>query len=103
MTTAGLEAPSSVWLEGYQALIRGRAENEIIGLYPVPYNTEAGVTKDFLLRAVGAPAAEDGVHQPVSGGGSPAAYAAHRVHVDARQVVVCTFRRNSARWRSSHR
>ncbi len=31
---------SLVWLEGYQALIRWRAENEITGLYAVPYDTE---------------------------------------------------------------
>ncbi|MFD9590121.1 Helicase associated domain protein [Streptomyces sp. NPDC059980] len=42
---------SLVWLEGYQALIRWRAENEITGLYAVPYDveTEVGVTKDFPL------------------------------------------------------
>ncbi|MGI5518351.1 Helicase associated domain protein [Streptomyces sp. CA-106131] len=42
---------SLVWLEGYQALLRWRAENEIIGLYAVPYDTETevGVTKDFPL------------------------------------------------------
>ncbi|MFC8496128.1 Helicase associated domain protein [Streptomyces sp. NPDC057235] len=42
---------SLVWLEGYQALIRWRAENEIIGLHAVPYDTETevGVTKDFPL------------------------------------------------------
>ncbi|GGQ33860.1 Helicase associated domain protein [Streptomyces roseolilacinus] len=42
---------SLVWLEGYQALIRWRAENEITGLYAVPYDTETtvGVTKDFPL------------------------------------------------------
>ncbi|MFJ3825592.1 DEAD/DEAH box helicase [Streptomyces nodosus] len=42
---------SLVWLEGYQALLRWRAENEITGLYAVPYDTEteAGVTKDFPL------------------------------------------------------
>ncbi|MFI5987816.1 Helicase associated domain protein [Streptomyces sp. NPDC051555] len=42
---------SLVWLEGYQALLRWRAENEITGLYPVPYDTETtvGVTKDFPL------------------------------------------------------
>ncbi|MER6053290.1 Helicase associated domain protein [Streptomyces sp. NPDC001793] len=42
---------SLVWLEGYQALIRWRTENEITGLYAVPYDTETevGVTKDFPL------------------------------------------------------
>jgi hypothetical protein len=42
---------SLVWLEGYQALLRWRAENEITGLYAVPYDTETqvGVTKDFPL------------------------------------------------------
>ncbi|MFJ5139045.1 Helicase associated domain protein [Streptomyces sp. NPDC088707] len=42
---------SLVWLEGYQALTRWRKENEITGLYAVPYDTEAevGVTKDFPL------------------------------------------------------
>ncbi|MGW1521648.1 Helicase associated domain protein [Streptomyces sp. NPDC002287] len=42
---------SLVWLEGYQALIRWRAENGITGLYAVPYDTETqvGVTKAFPL------------------------------------------------------
>ncbi|MFB7311857.1 Helicase associated domain protein [Streptomyces sp. NPDC056192] len=42
---------SLVWLEGYQALIRWRAENEIAGLYAVPYDTETavGTTKDYPL------------------------------------------------------
>lgn len=42
---------SLVWLEGYQALLRWRAENEITGLYAVPYDTETevGVTKNFPL------------------------------------------------------
>ncbi|KNE78979.1 helicase [Streptomyces fradiae] len=42
---------SLVWLEGYQALIRWRTENDITGLHAVPYDTEAevGVTKDFPL------------------------------------------------------
>ncbi|MET9675976.1 Helicase associated domain protein [Streptomyces sp. NPDC006482] len=42
---------SLVWLEGYQALIRWRKENEITGLYAVPYDVEVevGVTKDFPL------------------------------------------------------
>ncbi|MGW3638566.1 Helicase associated domain protein [Streptomyces sp. NPDC005143] len=42
---------SLVWLEGFQALRRWRAENEIHGLYAVPYDTETevGVTKAFPL------------------------------------------------------
>lgn len=42
---------SLVWLEGYQALLRWRAENEITGLFAVPYDTETevGVTEDFPL------------------------------------------------------
>ncbi|MFE7430089.1 Helicase associated domain protein [Streptomyces sp. NPDC057545] len=42
---------SLVWLEGYQALIRWRKENEITGLHAVPYDTETavGVTKDYPL------------------------------------------------------
>ncbi|TXJ83361.1 helicase [Streptomyces lavendulae] len=42
---------SLVWLEGYQALLRWRAENGITGVYAVPYDTEVevGVTKDFPL------------------------------------------------------
>ncbi|MFF0059427.1 Helicase associated domain protein [Streptomyces microflavus] len=42
---------SLVWLEGYQALIRWRAENEITGVHAVPYDveTEVGVTKAFPL------------------------------------------------------
>ncbi|MGC3003421.1 Helicase associated domain protein [Streptomyces sp. G35A] len=42
---------SLVWLEGYQALLRWRAENKITGLYAVPYDTEteAGTTKAFPL------------------------------------------------------
>ncbi|MBQ0997452.1 DEAD/DEAH box helicase [Streptomyces sp. RK62] len=42
---------SLVWLEGYQALLRWRKENEINGLYAVPYDVEVevGVTKDFPL------------------------------------------------------
>ncbi|MEU0596587.1 MULTISPECIES: DEAD/DEAH box helicase [Streptomyces] len=42
---------SLVWLEGYQALLRWRAENEITGLYAVPYDVETsvGVTKAFPL------------------------------------------------------
>ncbi|MFD9673398.1 Helicase associated domain protein, partial [Streptomyces sp. NPDC059981] len=42
---------SLVWLEGYQALIRWRAENEITGVHGVPYDVEVevGVTKAFPL------------------------------------------------------
>ncbi|WP_217197998.1 DEAD/DEAH box helicase [Streptomyces buecherae] len=42
---------SLVWLEGYQALLRWRRENEVTGLYAVPYDVEVevGVTKDFPL------------------------------------------------------
>ncbi|WP_234310523.1 DEAD/DEAH box helicase, partial [Streptomyces sp. NRRL S-474] len=42
---------SLVWLEGYQALLRWRKDNEITGLYAVPYDTEVevGVTKSFPL------------------------------------------------------
>ncbi|MEU4206057.1 Helicase associated domain protein [Streptomyces sp. NPDC026294] len=42
---------SLVWLEGYQALIRWRAENNITGLYAVPYDVEVevGATKAFPL------------------------------------------------------
>ncbi|MCG8970208.1 DEAD/DEAH box helicase [Streptomyces sp. CL12-4] len=42
---------SLVWLEGYQALLRWRKQNEITGLYAVPYDTETevGVTKAFPL------------------------------------------------------
>ncbi len=42
---------SLVWLEGYQALLRWRKENDITGLHAVPYDTETevGVTKDFPL------------------------------------------------------
>ena len=42
---------SLVWLEGYQALLRWRRENEITGLYAVPYDVEVevGVTKAFPL------------------------------------------------------
>ncbi|MET8221538.1 DEAD/DEAH box helicase [Streptomyces hirsutus] len=42
---------SLVWLEGYQALIRWRKENEITGLHAVPYDveTEVGATRDFPL------------------------------------------------------
>ncbi|MEU6127241.1 Helicase associated domain protein [Streptomyces sp. NPDC047123] len=42
---------SLVWLEGYQALIRWRAEKEITGLYAVPYDVEVevGATKAFPL------------------------------------------------------
>ncbi|MFF5393414.1 Helicase associated domain protein [Streptomyces sp. NPDC013012] len=42
---------SLVWLQGYQALIRWRKENEITGVYAVPYDVEVevGATKDFPL------------------------------------------------------
>ncbi|WP_406458363.1 Helicase associated domain protein [Streptomyces sp. NBC_00876] len=42
---------SLVWLDGYQALRRWRAENGITGLHAVPYDTttEVGVTKSFPL------------------------------------------------------
>ncbi|MFI0990788.1 DEAD/DEAH box helicase [Streptomyces exfoliatus] len=42
---------SLVWLEGYQALLRWRAQNEITGLHAVPYDVEVevGVTKAFPL------------------------------------------------------
>ncbi|MGA4980425.1 Helicase associated domain protein [Streptomyces cinereoruber] len=42
---------SLVWLEGYQALVRWRAENGIAGLCAVPYDveTQVGVTKDYPL------------------------------------------------------
>jgi superfamily II DNA or RNA helicase len=42
---------SLVWLEGYQALLRWRKENEITGLYAVPYDVEVevGATRAFPL------------------------------------------------------
>ncbi|MFE9500211.1 Helicase associated domain protein [Streptomyces collinus] len=42
---------SLVWLEGYQALVRWRAENGITGLYAVAYDVETtvGTTKAFPL------------------------------------------------------
>ncbi|WP_329166862.1 Helicase associated domain protein (plasmid) [Streptomyces sp. NBC_01717] len=42
---------SLVWLEGYQALLRWRTENQTTGLYAVPYDaeTEVGTTKTFPL------------------------------------------------------
>ncbi len=42
---------SLAWLEGYQALIRWRAENEITGVHAVPYEVEVevGATKAFRL------------------------------------------------------
>ncbi|MET8583607.1 Helicase associated domain protein [Streptomyces collinus] len=42
---------SLVWLEGYRALMRWRVENNITGLYAVPYDveTQVGVTKAFPL------------------------------------------------------
>ncbi|QDL68042.1 helicase [Streptomyces malaysiensis subsp. malaysiensis] len=46
-----IKPESLVWLEGYQALLRWREENEITGLHAVPYDTEAtvGATTDFPL------------------------------------------------------
>ncbi|MCX4832326.1 Helicase associated domain protein [Streptomyces sp. NBC_01016] len=51
LRTRVYQPESLVWLEGYQALLRWRAENQITGLYAVPYDaeTEVGVTKDFPL------------------------------------------------------
>ncbi|MFJ7969563.1 Helicase associated domain protein [Streptomyces sp. NPDC096324] len=42
---------SLVWLEGYQALLRWRTQNQITGVHAVPYDVEVevGVTKDFPL------------------------------------------------------
>ncbi|MEU2295537.1 DEAD/DEAH box helicase [Streptomyces bacillaris] len=42
---------SLAWLEGYQALIRWRAETEITGVHAVPYDVEVevGATKSFPL------------------------------------------------------
>ncbi|MFG3085558.1 DEAD/DEAH box helicase [Streptomyces parvulus] len=42
---------SLVWLEGYQALLRWRKENELTGFYAVPYDVEVavGATKAFPL------------------------------------------------------
>ncbi|MDW4903066.1 Helicase associated domain protein [Streptomyces californicus] len=42
---------SLAWLEGYQALIRWRSENEITGVHAVPYEVEVevGATKSFPL------------------------------------------------------
>ncbi|KOT26421.1 helicase [Streptomyces caelestis] len=42
---------SLVWLEGYQALLRWRKENQIAGVYAVPYDVDAevGTTKAFPL------------------------------------------------------
>lgn len=42
---------SLVWLEGYQALIRWRTQNQITGIHAVPYDVEVevGVTKNFPL------------------------------------------------------
>ncbi|MFJ9703350.1 DEAD/DEAH box helicase [Streptomyces fradiae] len=42
---------SLAWLEGYEALLRWRRDNEITGLCAVPYDTEVevGITKDFPL------------------------------------------------------
>ncbi|MFD9293252.1 hypothetical protein ACFWBV_34360 [Streptomyces sp. NPDC060030] len=41
---------SLVWLEGYQALLRWRTENEITGLHAVPYDVE---THDYFVINVG--------------------------------------------------
>lgn len=51
LRTRVYQPESLVWLEGYQALIRWRAENEITGLYAVPYDVEVevGATKAFPL------------------------------------------------------
>ncbi|MFD8174863.1 Helicase associated domain protein [Streptomyces sp. NPDC059709] len=51
LRTRVYRAESLVWLEGYQALLRWRAENQITGVYAVPYDVEVevGVTKDFPL------------------------------------------------------
>ncbi|MFJ3505321.1 Helicase associated domain protein [Streptomyces sp. NPDC090135] len=42
---------SLVWLQGYQALLRWRAENDITGLHAVPYDVEieVGATRAFPL------------------------------------------------------
>jgi hypothetical protein len=42
---------SLVWLEGHQALLRWRKQNEITGLYALPYDaeTKVGATKAFPL------------------------------------------------------
>ncbi|MET8751291.1 Helicase associated domain protein [Streptomyces sp. NPDC004667] len=51
LRTRVYQPESLVWLEGYQALLRWRKENEITGLHAVPYDVEAevGVTKNFPL------------------------------------------------------
>ncbi len=50
---------SLVWLEGYQALLRWRKENEITGLYAVPYDVEVEVgSRRISAWAVGASAEE---------------------------------------------
>ncbi|MGX1682472.1 Helicase associated domain protein [Streptomyces althioticus] len=51
LSTRVYRPESLVWLQGYQALIRWRKENEITGLYAVPYDTEVevGATKAFPL------------------------------------------------------
>ncbi|WFB88313.1 MULTISPECIES: DEAD/DEAH box helicase [Streptomyces] len=51
LRTRVYQPESLVWLEGYQALLRWRVENEITGVHAVPYDTEVevGVTKDFPL------------------------------------------------------
>ncbi|MFI2415799.1 Helicase associated domain protein [Streptomyces sp. NPDC018947] len=51
LRTRVYQPESLVWLEGYRALLRWRKENEITGLYAVPYDveTEVGATKAFPL------------------------------------------------------
>ncbi|MFF2412663.1 Helicase associated domain protein [Streptomyces sp. NPDC058092] len=51
LRTRVYQPESLMWLEGYQALLRWRRENEITGLYAVPYDVEVevGVTRDFPL------------------------------------------------------
>ncbi|MFD4756421.1 Helicase associated domain protein [Streptomyces sp. NPDC058426] len=51
LRTRVYQPESLVWLQGYRALLRWRAENGITGVYAVPYDTETevGVTKDFPL------------------------------------------------------
>ncbi|MEV6583747.1 helicase associated domain-containing protein, partial [Streptomyces sp. NPDC051582] len=51
LRTRVYQPESLVWLEGYQALLRWRAENEITGVRAVPYDVEVevGVTKAFPL------------------------------------------------------
>ncbi|WP_405674341.1 Helicase associated domain protein [Streptomyces sp. NBC_01511] len=51
LRTRVYQVESMVWLEGYQALIRWRKENQITGVHAAPYDVEVevGVTKDFPL------------------------------------------------------